>query len=147
MLSIVPITLIEAKRFIEQFHRHHCPPVGHRWSIGVANMKGLCGVAVCGRPVARRLPADSLLEINRLATDGTQNACSKLYGTCAAIAKLMGFRDIETAILESESGISLKAAGYQFRRVTRGGTWNRPARGGRRTDQPDCPKHIWGRAL
>lgn len=105
-LRIVPITLEEANAFVRQFHRHHAPVVGHRWSIGLCNGTGLCGVAICGRPKARMLPKGSLLEINRLATDGTKNACSKLYGTCAAIAKLMGFSDIETAILESESGVS-----------------------------------------
>ena len=93
------------------------------------------------------LPKGTLLEINRLATDGTKNACSKLYGTCAAIAKLMGFADIETAILESESGVSLRAAGFEFRRMTDGGDWNRPSRGGRRIDQPMEPKQIWGKAL
>lgn len=94
-----------------------------------------------------RLPQYFFLEINRLATDGTKNACSKLYGASAAIGKLMGFTDIETAILETEPGTSLKAAGFTFRRWTRGGDWNRPSRAGRRTDQPMGPKQIWGKAL
>jgi hypothetical protein len=88
-----------------------------------------------------------MIEINRLATDGTKNACSKLYATCAAISKLMGFTDIETAILDSEPGTSLRAAGFTFRRMTDGGDWNRPSRGGRRTDQPMCKKQIWGKCL
>lgn len=147
MLVIASITLKEANAFIEQFHRHHAPVVGARWSISVKNCKGLCGVAVCGRPKARMAPQYTMIEINRVATDGTKNACSKLYGTCAAIAKLMGFTDIETAILESEPGTSLRAAGFTFRRWTDGGDWNRPSRGGRRTDQPMSRKQIWGKRL
>lgn len=147
MLRIVPTTLREAQAFIAQHHRHHAPPVGHRWSIGVANGNGLCGVAVCGRPKARMLPQYTIVEVNRVATDGTPNACSKLYGACAAIAKLMGFTEIETSILESELGTSLKASGWQFLRWTDGGDWNRPSRGNRRTDQPMCRKQVWGKRL
>lgn len=146
-LRIIPITLAEANDFVRQHHRHHAPTVGHRWSIGLANESGLCGVAICGRPVARALPQYRLLEVNRLATDGTLNACSKLYGTCAAIAKLMGFDAIETSILESEPGTSLRAAGWQMRRVIKGRDWNCPSRGGRRIDQPMCDKHVYGRDL
>jgi len=146
-LRIIPITLSEANDFVRQFHRHHAPVVGHRWSIGVIRDGTLCGVAICGRPKARLLPQATLLEINRLATDGTKNACSKLYAACARIARLMGFHHIETAILESEPGTSLRAAGYEFRRMTAGGDWNRPSRAGRRTDQPTCRKQIWGKCL
>lgn len=146
-MRIVPTTLAQANDFVRRFHRHHAPVISHRWSLGVAEGERLCGVAICGRPRARMLPQYSLLEINRVATDGTKNACSKLYGACAAIAKLMGFDDIETAILAEEPGTSLKAAGYEFRRVSRGGYWNRPSRGGRRTDQPAGAKQIWGKRL
>ena len=147
MLRIVPITLEQANTFVRLHHRHHAPVVGARWSIGVADTEGLCGVAICGRPKAQMLPQYTMLEINRVATNGRNNACSKLYGTCAAIAKLMGFTDIETAILESEPGTSLRAAGFTFRRMSDGGDWNRPPRGGRRTDQPMGKKQIWGRRL
>src|SRR6266446_7968369 len=134
MLRIIPTTLAEANAFVSIHHRHHAASVGHRWSIGVANGSGLCGVAICGRPVARALPQFRMIEVNRLATDGTKNACSKLYGSCAAIAKLMGFDDIETSILESEPGTSLRASGWELRRTIKGRNWNCPSRGGRRTD-------------
>jgi hypothetical protein len=147
VLRIVPITLKEANAFVVKFHRHHAPTVGHRWSIGVEGETGLCDVAICGRPVARGLPHKSLIEINRLATDGTKNACSKLYGACAAIAKTMGFSDIETTILDSEPGTSLRASGFTPRRTIKGRDWNCPSRGGRRTDQPMSDKQVWGKSL
>ena len=147
MLRIIPITLSQANEFVKLHHRHHAPTIGHRWSIGVANESGLVGVAICGRPVARMLDHTSLIEVNRLATDGTKNACSKLYAACAAIAKIMGFGDIETTILNSEPGTSLRAAGFEFRRTIKGRDWNCPSRGGRRTDQPMCDKQVWGKKL
>ena len=146
-MRIVPTTLKQANAFIAEHHRHHAPVVGHRFSIGVAVGDRLCGVAICGRPKARMTPQYTVLEINRLATDGTPNACSKLYGACAAIAKIMGFDRIETAILQSESGISLKAAGFKFSHISEGGDWNRPSRGGRRTDQPLGPKQVWAKSI
>lgn len=53
-----------------------------------------------------------ILEITRLCTDGTHNACSMLYGACARVAKDMGYLKIITYILESENGASLKASGF-----------------------------------
>ena len=147
-LRIVPLTLEQANEVVKKWHRHHAPTVSHRWSIGIVNSDGtLVGAAICGRPKARALPQYAMLEVNRLATDGTKNACSKLYGACASIAKLMGYAEIETSILETEPGISLRAASWEFRRIIKGRDWNCPSRGGRRTDQPMCDKQVWGRVL
>jgi hypothetical protein len=150
-MRIVPLTLERAQAFVKTFHRHHVPPVGHRWSIGVGidglNWFALAGVAICGRPVARAIPQYSTVEVNRLATGGVPNACSKLYAACARIAKEMGFNEIETSILVTEPGVSLRAAGWTFRRTVKGRDWNTPARGGRRTDQPMCDKVVYGRTL
>ncbi len=146
-MEIIPLTLRQANELISRWHRHHKPSHAHRWSIGLAKNGYLVGAAICGRPKARNTPQYSTLEISRLVTDGTPNACSKLYGTCAAIAKLMGFARIQTAILESESGVSLTAAGFSFSHMTDGGDWNRPSRGNRRRDQPQCPKQIWVKVL
>lgn len=37
---------------------------------------------------------DKTLKINRLCTDGTRNACSKLYGACVRIAREMGYESV-----------------------------------------------------
>lgn len=143
-LRIVPMTLDKANALVKGLHRHHAPTVSHRWSIGVALNGVLVGAAICGRPVARATPQYSVLEVNRLVTDGTPNACSMLYGACTKIAKIMGFDCIQTTILSSEPGTSLKAAGWKHLRDIKGRDWNCPSRGGRRTDQPMCDKQVWG---
>lgn len=112
-LHIAPITFKSACDFIAANHRHHRPPQGHKFSLALYRDDGLLvGVATCGRPVSRYLDDGLTLEITRLCTDGTYNACSMLYGACARVAKDMGYRSIITYILESESGASLKASGF-----------------------------------
>lgn len=144
-LKVVPLTLRQANELVRLYHRHHMPAVGHRWSIGVTMEGKLVGAAICGRPNARMTPQYSVIEVNRLGTNGTKNACSMLYGACARIAKEMGFDSIQTAILKSETGVTLRAAGWLLLRESKGGDWNRPSRGGRRTDQPMEPKQIWAK--
>ena len=111
-LVIIPITLKEANEFVRNYHRHNLPTVGCKFAIGCVNNNELCGVAICGRPTARALDNGLTLEILRNCTDGTKNACSKLYGACVRIAKSMGYVKIITYILESENGASLKASNF-----------------------------------
>lgn len=145
-LTIVPVTLREANRFVGQEHRHHPPTVGHKWSHGVViEPTGyLCGVAISGRPVSRKLDEQGYLEVVRVATDGTPNACSALYAAAARAGKEHGYvrSKIITYTLQSEPGTSLRAAGWVLGSTTAGGSWDRPGR--RRTDNaPTEPKNRW----
>ncbi len=142
-LQAMPTTLKDAQGFVGKFHRHHKSPVGHRWSVGCAKRGELVGVAVVGRPVAHKTPQYSVAEVTRLCTDGTKNACSFLYALAARIACEMGFKRIQTFILDTEPGTSLQAAGWRYDGSTAGGNWNRPSRGNRRTDQPMQAKQRW----
>ena len=147
-LILFPANLKQANEMVEQFHRHHKRVVGHRFSIGCRDESGIIhGVAIVGRPVAREVDQYEVAEITRLVTDGTPNACSMLYGACARAAKAMGYKWIQTAILETEVGTTLKASGYQFHHMIQGRDWNCPSRGGRRTDQPMCDKQVWIKLL
>ena len=85
MLEICPMTLKEANAYVEQYHRHHKPVVGHKFSIGCSDGEKIVGVAIVGRPVARHLDDGWPLEVNRLCTDGTRNACSMLYAAACFI--------------------------------------------------------------
>lgn len=130
-LVVVPVYLKTAKTFVGQEHRHHPPTVGHRWSLGVEDEEGrLRGVAICGRPLARGLDNGRRLEVLRLATDGTPNACSMLYGASARSGVAMGYarHDIVTYILASEPGTSLRAAGWVPQGYVTGREWDCPSR-------------------
>ena len=138
-----PLTLKQANDLVGLMHRHHKPVQGHRFSLGVRHHGVVVGAAIVGRPTGRKNPQYDWCEVTRLVTDGSRNACSFLYGTCARIAKDMGFKRIQTFILDEEGGASLRAAGWTFDGISEGGDWNVPSRGGRRTDQPMQAKQRW----
>lgn len=129
-LRIVPVKFADACAFVATWHRHHQPPVGHKFSIGVVTPDDtLVGVAIIGRPVARHLDDGMTLEVNRSATDGTQNANSALYGAAWRAAKALGYRRLVTYTQDGEGGGSLRGAGWRVvaqRPPTTG--WARPSR-------------------
>jgi len=149
-LFVIPIELADANAAIAAWHRHHQPCVGHRFSLGVVDEAGkLHGAAVVGRPVAR-LAGDpaKVLEVTRLVTDGTKNACSMLYSAAARAGKELGFERIQTYILaDGETGVSLKASGWISEGLAGGGQWKHTDGKPRRTDQPIGKKVRWARTL
>jgi hypothetical protein len=115
MLHIEPVTLREANALVEQWHRHHKPSRGQRFALGVFDDEGVPhGAAIVGRPVSGGKDQMKVAEVSRLVTDGTFNACSMLYAACARASRAMGFRWIQTYILQSEPGTSLKASGWLY---------------------------------
>ena len=94
MLSLTPVSLSEANAFVARYHRHHKPVVGHKLSIGCMADGRLVGVAIVGRPVSRYLDNGLTLEVNRLCTDGTKNACSFLYAAAWRAVRAMGYRKL-----------------------------------------------------
>lgn len=142
-MTVVPLTLKCANDFVIQNHRHHGKVQGCKFCIGAVDEKGkLRGVAIAGRPVSRYLDNGTTAEITRLCTDGFKNACSFLYAACARIAKEMGYTKIITYILITESGASLKAAGWSEQGVCGGGNWNVKSRP--RNNSPNtCKKRLY----
>jgi len=86
------------------------------------------GVAVCGRPPGRHYDDGLTMEVTRLCTDGTSNACSMLYAACWRVAKNMGYKRMITYILNTEPGTSLKASGWKLIGQRGGGSWSVPSR-------------------
>ena len=146
-LRVVPVTLDQAGRFIEVFHRHHRRLKAHKFSVGVARESDglLVGVAIIGRPVARPLDDGQTLEVSRTCTDGTANANSMLYGAAWRTAKGMGYTRLITYTQEGESGASLRGAGWTMLDVRRPrGGWNTPSRERDDKHQTKIPRMLWG---
>ena len=127
-MATVPLSLEEANEFVRVHHRHHAPVVGHKFSIGAALGDEVCGVVIVGRPVSRHLDDGLTLEVTRLCTNGTRNACSFLYGAAARAAFALGYKRIGTYILKSETGRSLAGAGWRLVGETGGKSWSVPSR-------------------
>lgn len=139
-MQIAPITLREASAFVEQYHRHHGPPRGCIFCLAVSVESKIVGVAIVGRPVARMLQDGYTAEVTRLATDGTKNACSKLYGAAWRAARALGYRRLVTYTLPEEGGASLRASGWKCVGQAGGGSWGRTGRP--RVDQHPLQEKI-----
>jgi hypothetical protein len=125
-MEAVPLHLREANEFVARHHRHNKPTVGGKFALGAAQDGKLVGVAIAGRPVCRRLDDGKTLEVLRVATDGTPNACSFLYSRCVKIARLMGYSTVITYTLESEGGTSLRAVGARPTGPLESHEWSNP---------------------
>ena len=146
-LTLMPLTLREARAFVDQRHRHHAAPVGGLFAVGAAMGGRVCGVAIVGRPVARALDADDYTaEVTRLCTDGTKNACSLLYGAAWRAARALGYRRLVTYTLPEEGGTSLRAAGWRCIGEAGGGSWSCPSRP-RVDTHPTQTKLRWERGI
>ncbi len=152
-LEVRPISLRDANRFVGRLHRHHPPARGCRFCVAAWASGVMVAVAIVGRPVARA-SGEETAEVVRLCSDGTWNACSLLYAACARAAAALGYCRIQTYILASEPGTSLKAAGWVREAETPGRAWDHTSAsqlmltGGTRTNAHPLGKKVrWGRNL
>lgn len=128
-MNVIPMTLREARGFVDAHHRHHRAPQGGMFAIGAAEGDAAVGVVIVGKPVARALDDDYTAEVTRLAVlEGHPNACSMLYAAAWRAARAMGYRRLITYTLASEPGTSLRAAGWHVVGEVKGRSWHTPSR-------------------
>lgn len=133
MLELVPITLREANDFVENFHRHNGRTArnGGKFAIGCGSDYGLVGVAIVGNPLSATFMDGYTAEVLRLCINPSQpkNACSMLYSACWRAWRAMGGRRLITYTLQTESGASLRGAGWRIVGETQamkpGSNWNK----------------------
>lgn len=139
----IRLTREETDAFIRDLHRHHRPPPGDVFRLGAMKDGKLVGVVIVGRPVSRHRDDGQTLEVTRLCTDGTKNACSFLYGKAAKAAFALGYGRIGTYTLPQEGGASLRAAGWKLIGERRSGEWTQPSRPRNPMVSPVTPKLLW----
>ena len=131
---IVARALREAGEYVANFHRHNGTPQGGLFAVGASDGAALVGVAIVGRPVARWKDAGETAEVTRccVVDDAPKGTCSALYGACWRAAKALGYARLITYTLQSESGASLRGAGWKViaeREARNPAGWqNRPGR-------------------
>lgn len=151
-LRIEPISRGDARAYVRVWHRTHgrkLPAADMaRFAVSADADEEIHGVALLGLPVSRMLAKRGWLEITRVASDGTPNACSALLGACAREARWRGAPVVVTYTLEDEPGTSLRAAGFEDDGLTAGGAWDSPSRPrAERVDIEDVRKRRWIRRL
>lgn len=115
-MKIVPATLKQANEFVRARHRHSKPTAGHKFSVALESSGDVVGVAISGRPGARMAQAwaKRTAEILRVCVvEGAANGCSMLYGASRRALVAMGYEQVITYTKVSESGASLRAAGFR----------------------------------
>lgn len=117
VISAKPISIKEANAFIAEHHRHHRPTTRNngKWALAAVNLSGeVVGVVIASSPVSATYMDGVTIELTRLCVkDGApKGACSFLLSKCCAIWRSMGGERVITYTLASESGASLKGAGW-----------------------------------
>lgn len=152
ILRIAPITLRAANAFVALHHSHHPPVRGCCFCVSCYEGERLCGVAIVGRPVARRLDDGQTFEITRVCTDRTRHVASKLVAASTRVARELGYTRGVSYVLETEAGTSYRAAGWRDAGAAGGGSWHcssRPRREpladllGLKDKAPTCGKRRW----
>ena len=144
-LRLVPLSLAQANEHVAAWHRHNRPVPGAKFCVGAADDDGvLHAVAIVGRPVARHFDDGDTLEVVRVASDGTRNACSMLYGACQRAGFALGYRRLVTYTQGDEPGSSLRAAGWKViaERPPRVG-WSAPSRPRDNDTYRNVPRQLW----
>jgi len=150
-LRVVPATLTDANRYVKLFHRHCEPVIGAQYALAVTDAAGLVrGVAILGRPIARMLDVGidggmkrRIIEVRRVATDGTKNVNSMLYGAARRLAREAGYEKIITYILETEPGTGLLADGWICVAESGQKQWDNRSRYRERKPIHDLRKFRW----
>ena len=144
-MIIVNLKLADANAFVDMHHRHNKKVQGHKFSIGVKHNDTLVGVAIVGRPVARKLDDGLTLEVTRLCVleDAPRNACSFLYRAAWRAWSAMGGQRLVTYTLQSESGASLKGAGAKI--VAKSPAWREGLGWTTRSNRQWQPVHAEGK--
>ena len=117
-MIVVPMTLREANDFVASYHRHNGRTArnGGKFAIGAEQDSELWGVAIVGNPISATYMDGFTAEVLRTCVRPGHpgNVNSFLYGACWRVWRAMGGRRLVTYTLRTESGSSLKAAGWQI---------------------------------
>jgi len=120
-LSVRPITLRVANDFVQAHHRHNGRTSRDGGKFAIAGYAGpeLVGVAIVGNPLSATYMNKGVYgyvaEVLRTCTkDGApKGAVSFLYGACTKICRDMGYDRLISYTLTTETGASLRGAGWK----------------------------------
>jgi hypothetical protein len=144
VLTVRPITRNAALPWIAQHHRHLKRAVTG-WLFGIEILDGAgerVGIAIAARPASRMLQDGLTVEITRVCTNGTPNACSLAYGALRRAAVALGYQRVVTYTRADELGTACKASGFIDDGLAGGGEADRPSRR-RQPSEDSSPKRRW----
>ena len=125
-LHVVPVMVRDAVQYVAEHHSHLPRVLGGMFAVGVSDGERLVCVAIAGRPVARMLNLPGVIEITRVASDGTtKNAASKCLAAITRAAIELGYTRVISYTGEHEDGTTYRACGWHRTHLSDGGEWGR----------------------
>lgn len=117
-MIVVPMTLREANDFVANYHRHNgrTSRNGGKFAIGASQDGELWGVAIIGNPISGTFMDGFTAEVLRTCVrpEAPGNVNSFLYGAAWRVWRAMGGHRLITYTLQTESGASLRGAGWKI---------------------------------
>ncbi len=117
-MIVIPCSLREANDFVVSFHRHNRRTArnGGKFALGVAEANELVAMAIVGNPISATFMDGFTAEVLRTCSkpDAPRNCNSFMYGACWKAWRSFGGRRLVTYTLETESGASLRGAGWRI---------------------------------
>ena len=115
-LEIRPTTLRFANDVVADFHRHNGRTArnGGKFALCAWIDETLVGVGIVGNPVSATYMDGFTAEVLRVCVKpgAPDNCCSFLYSACWRAWQAMGGRRLVSYTLKTESGASLRGAGF-----------------------------------
>lgn len=105
------ISIEHADDFITRHHRHHPPPRGALFAVGLARRGDVIAVAIIGRPVPPAPDDGVTAEVTRTSTNGCAQVIVALYRVVWRAARLRGYRRLITHTDELQIRRGLAAVG------------------------------------
>lgn len=126
-LCVRPTTLRAANDFVQAYHRHNgrTSRDGGKFAIACYCGDELVGVAIVGNPLSatymNKTKYGHVAEVLRTCTNerAPKGAVSFLYGACTRVCRDMGFDLLVSYTLDTESGASLRGAGWRNAATTK----------------------------
>lgn len=116
-MRLRPTTLRKANDFVAEHHRHNGRTArnGGKWACSVEIGGETVGVAIVGNPLSATLMDGYTAEVLRVCVNdkAQKGACSMLYQACWRAWRAMGGQRLITYTLTTESGASLRGAGWK----------------------------------
>lgn len=118
-MKVIPLSTSKANNFVLQYHRHNGKTAMSRGRFAIGawdDNLGLVGVAIVGNPISASFMDGFTAEVLRTCVrdDAPKNCNSFLYGACWRVWQAMGGKRIITYTLQTESGSSLRGAGWSL---------------------------------
>jgi hypothetical protein len=114
-LRVVWVSVDDADAFLTWHYRHHPPPAGALFALGIARASEdrLLGAIIAGRPVPPAQDDGATVEITRVGTDGSPHVEVALYRAVWKVVRACGYHCLITHTHVGQIRLGLRQVGVR----------------------------------